>query len=116
MKFNSPTVDGWIDMSIRIVKAVPLAGVTWFEADKYCAEAGKRLCGVYEWEQACSGDGQTFSMGGHYVKGGCALELNDPQPSGAMSSCRNGYGLHDMSGGVWEWTATNLRRPYFQLG
>ena len=81
---------------------VPVAGVTWFEASGYCAKAGKRLCGVYEWERACSTDGQAFSMGGHYVKGGCALELSGPEPSGSMTSCRNSYGLRDMSGGVWE--------------
>ena len=94
----------------------PIAGVTWTEATEYCVQAGKRLCGVYEWEQACSGDGQAFSMGGHYVKGGCALELNGPEPSGTMSACRNSYGLYDMSGGVWEWTSSEFEAPLLSVG
>ena len=49
---------------------LPAAGVTWTEAEAYCSQAGKRLCGVYEWEQAFGADGQAFSMGGHYLKGG----------------------------------------------
>jgi formylglycine-generating enzyme required for sulfatase activity len=28
---------------------LPTAGVTWNEAAEYCSQAGKRLCGVYEW-------------------------------------------------------------------
>ena len=95
---------------------LPAAGVTWAEATEHCAQAGKRLCGVYEWEQACSGDGQAFSMGGHYVKGGCALELNGPEPSGTMSACRNSYGLQDMSGGVWEWTSSEFEAPLLSVG
>ncbi len=94
----------------------PMAAVTWTEATEYCSQAGKRLCGVYEWEQACSGDGQAFSMGGHYVKGGCALELSSPVPSGTMKACTNIYGLHDMSGGVWEWTSTPFTAPLLSVG
>ena len=90
---------------------LPAAGVTWTEAKAYCSQAGKRLCGVYEWEQACSADGQTFSMGGHYLKGGCALELTGPIPSGSMKTCTNAYGLSDMSGSVWEWTSSTFKAP-----
>lgn len=95
---------------------LPAAGVTWTEAVEHCSHAGKRLCGVYEWEQACSADGQTFSMGGHYLKGGCALELTGPLPSGSMKTCTNNYGLSDMSGSVWEWTNASFEAPLLSAG
>ena len=94
----------------------PLTGVTWAEASQLCVQAGKRLCGVYEWEQACSADGHAFSMGSHYLKGGCALELREPVPSGTMATCTNTYGLHDMSGGVWEWTSSAFVAPLLSAG
>lgn len=91
-------------------------GVTWFEAQRFCLDEGKRLCGVYEWEQACSAEGNAFSMGGYYVKGGCALELEGSLPSGTMESCHNSYGLQDMSGGVWEWTGSDFDAPILSVG
>ena len=96
--------------------AMAKTGVTWKEAQSLCRTAGKRLCGVYEWESACSGDGEAFSMGGSYIKGACALELREPQPSGTMKGCQNQYGLHDMSGGVWEWTTNGFDAPLLSVG
>ena len=96
--------------------AMAKTGVTWSEAQGLCQQVDKRLCGAYEWEHACSGEGTAFSMGGYYIKGGCALEMDTPLPSGTVESCHNSYGLYDMSGGVWEWTSSEFEAPTLSTG
>jgi formylglycine-generating enzyme required for sulfatase activity len=33
-----------------------------------------------------------------------------------MESCYNSYGIHDMSGGVWEWTSSDFDAPILSTG
>jgi hypothetical protein len=111
---------------------VPQAHVSMIEAKRACAASHKRLCRAQEWKAACKGPESTrYPYGNARVAGACvdtqrtspmqllyagertARTMNDPranqqrntvEPTGATSSCTNGYGVYDMVGNVHEWT------------
>ncbi len=86
----------------------PKLNVTWKEADKLCAEQGKRLCTADEWERACKGpESKIYSYGDVYDPEFCGAGLDDPYPSGTRDRCRSGWRVFDMSGNFIEWTSTS---------
>lgn len=96
----------------------PVANVTWDEAVAYCRWQGMRLPTEAEWEKACRGGSRA-----HKYPWGDA----DPDetrahfdsvrgPTGVCSYEPNGYGLCDMAGNVWEWTADLYGRHYYRDG
>lgn len=88
--------------------AIPLTNVTRDAASKLCAEQGKRLCGELEWERACKGpNNTTFEYGNGYHADRCGTG-NEPalRPSGLRVACRSEFGVRDLHGGAFEWTAS----------
>jgi formylglycine-generating enzyme len=93
----------------------PVTQVAYEDAVAYAAWAGKALPSEAEWEYAARGglDGAVYSWGDEFAPGMANTwqgefpwqRLNGPAgttPVGAFPP--NGYGLHDMTGNVWEWT------------
>ena len=99
--------------------AHPVVGVTHADAARYCAWAGGRLPTELEWEVAARGRGhpRRFPWGTLYnsamANHGRIPFRADPvdgfrftAPVGAIPEGASPYGLLDVAGNVWEWTAS----------
>ncbi|HKP94608.1 MAG TPA: SUMF1/EgtB/PvdO family nonheme iron enzyme [Fibrobacteria bacterium] len=94
--------------------AVPRAFVNQKEAADSCKSAGKRLCTEAEWREACQGpDKEAYPYGGRYNENRCPAKEAASSRSGRFPACRSYYGLYDMTGNLWEWTATPAPDPDF---
>jgi formylglycine-generating enzyme required for sulfatase activity len=100
----------WQDGSIPAGKEQhPVVWVSWEDASAYCAWAAKRLPTEMEWEKAARGEeGQNYPWGDSFdstkvnsVESG----LGDTSPVGSYPAGASPYGVMDMAGNVWEWTA-----------
>lgn len=106
----------------------PMTQVTWFGARAYCEACNGRLPTELEWEKAARGDdGRPYPWGvgiapnqANYYASGDPFEegrgaRGDTNPVGYYNGrayngyqtldARSPYGLYDMAGNVWQWTA-----------
>lgn len=108
------------DSGIREKLELPVVHVSWNDARAYCAWRGKRLPTEEEWEFAARGGlkGQVYPWGnqfqpnrtnlwqGKFPKGDKAEDgYHGVSPVKAFPP-QNNYGLYDLMGNVWEWTAS----------
>lgn len=89
----------------------PFTNMTFAEAAAACEEKGKRLCTEPEWERACKGPlGSRYPYGDKFEAGICNVGSQDqpgkPAKSGAHDKCGLKDGPQDLSGNVWEMTAS----------
>lgn len=141
--FEATIVDG---------KAVSKAGlnattnVSWFDADKACKAAGKRLCTDAEWLTACSGAiprdengnqdvtddrllGTTYPYGEYYRAGLCNDQVEAPKnaspenppplpplTTGNRPECKSKANVYDMTGNVREWVGFVAPRSAYMGG
>ena len=95
--------------------AIPTTNVARDEAARLCGEKGKRLCSELEWERACKGpDNLTYAYGDAYRAAACGsgvtAEVSAKRPSGERVSCKSAFGVMDLHGSSWEWTASDWNR------
>jgi formylglycine-generating enzyme required for sulfatase activity len=98
----------------------PVAGVSWFEAEAYCAWVSEqkkkrvRLPTEEEWEHAARGDDRRPYPWGDRFDAAATNTLesgrDDTAEAGSLAGDVSPYGVLDMAGNVQEWTAS-LYRP-----
>lgn len=82
--------------AVSLLGVTPSAGITWFQAQEACANAGKRLPTSAEWQVGANGtpDGAPCNV----ASGGVAA-------TGTAAGCVSARGAFDMVGNLWEWVA-----------
>jgi formylglycine-generating enzyme required for sulfatase activity len=108
----------------------PVNYVNWSQAEDYCQWVGKELCTEAQWEKGarggceknggpsnCKAQSRKYPWGNETpicdlaVKSGCD---GDTQPVCSRSPAGDSpYGLCDMAGNVWEWTADWYQKDYY---
>ncbi|MEK7773954.1 MAG: formylglycine-generating enzyme family protein [Deltaproteobacteria bacterium] len=86
----------------------PVTHVDWNDAAAFCKWKDKRLPTEAEWEKAARGtDGRRFPWGNEFdiKKVNTLGEYNGTTPIGSFPDGKSPYGLLDMAGNAWEWTA-----------
>lgn len=109
------------DSSLAGLDDHPVVHIVAADAEAYARWAGKVLPSEAEWEYAARGglDGTTYAWGDDFEPGGQRMAKTwagdfpwtNAAPEGlertapVRSYPANGYGLYDMIGNTWEWTA-----------
>lgn len=98
----------------------PIVNVTWDEAHAFCASVGGRLPTEAEWEYAGRGGepGKVYPWGNaishenaNYGNLGGRDQWRYTAPVASFEP--NAFGLHDMAGNAWEWTADWFGNKYY---
>lgn len=102
--------------------SLPVTNIDWNQADAFCRWVGGRLPTEAEWEFAARGtDGRAYPWGDTPPVGCTQADWTPteescngvgPSPVGGRAAGSSPFGLRDLAGNVWEWTADWYSRTY----
>lgn len=112
----------------------PTIMASWYDADRMCHAVDKRVCGSHQWTLACEGpEGTPYPYGYERDNKACHIDEFGPmidekrfysvdkdkeieridrrEAAGTRPGCVSGYGVHDLTGNVDEWTTNETGIP-----
>lgn len=111
VNFRAPGV--WDKFPELADDALPVTGVSWMDALKYCEWANKELLTEEQWEKAARGiDGRLYPWGDTPPADDSTCFASSPNAKlkalNGFDANRSPYGCRFMVGHVWEWTSTTF--------
>jgi len=95
----------------------PAVGVSQVSVTTFCQWVGGRLPSEEEWEKAARGtDGRRYPWGNSFDSSKANLSSAGPVAVGSYPSGASPYSVMDMTGNVFEWTATQISGNYVVRG
>lgn len=91
----------------------PITHVSWYDAVTYARWRGGRLPSEFEWEKAARGNHKwDYPWGNKFDSEKCNAQLDldgfKTTPVGIFPEGASVFGVLDMAGNVWEWTASSF--------